>query len=196
MCVLAAALASCGGGGDGSTRAAGAASESTSAGAGSSGTGTEAENGLERSAGSGGGNGSSTDGGPAGFGPLKASSLTRSEYIERAEEICREGAESLLEPILAYVQKHSKSGKDEEELIAEAVHKYLVPNYQIQIDELSQLGAPEGDAKQVEVFLLAMLRAVESLERRQKMSLEPDLEQAFGEAGDKALDYGILNCGN
>lgn len=127
-------------------------------------------------------------------GKIEPSSLSKAEYIERAEEICAQGLEGLLEPILVYMRGHNKSPESEEEIAADAIHAVLVPKLQTQIDELGALGAPSGDEKEVKAFLEAMVRSMEALESRNKISLETDVDRDLAPAHEKGLDYGIQDC--
>lgn len=134
--------------------------------------------------------------GAVGSVSVDTSSLSKAEYIEQAEKLCLKASQKYLPALLEYMQSHENAKQSEEELIADAVDHAVVPKFQILIDELRELGAPEGDEKQIEAFLAAMLQATEGLERRNTLSLEDDIDREFSNAGELALDYGIVNCGN
>lgn len=126
----------------------------------------------------------------------KTSSLTKAEFIRRAERICAHGSENLLPLVTRYMQHHVTPHQTEAELTAEAIRETVLPKFQIQIDELRRLSAPPGDKKQIEAFLAAMQHATDSLAQRARLSLVTGIDHEFQQAGELALNYGIVNCAN
>jgi hypothetical protein len=127
-------------------------------------------------------------------GTVETSSLTKAQLVKQADEICAKGNEDLLERLDAYMVKNDSGSKSGGELAAEGVQEVVLPEVEAQIEEIESLGAPSGDEKQIEAFLAAQRRGVESLESRRSISLTSDLEPPFREAGNLARDYGFEAC--
>lgn len=125
---------------------------------------------------------------------VETSSLSREEYLEQAENICRSGNSKYLQPFLTYMNEHAKPNQDKEELVGHAVHAVFVPRFRALIEKLRSLGAPAGDEQKIEALIAAMLSAAERLEQRRKFSLTGDIEHELKDVSSLALRYGILNC--
>jgi hypothetical protein len=129
--------------------------------------------------------------------PVTTSSLSKPDFIAKADKICQRESEHLLELIVNYIAEHkSHPGQSEEEVAAEGVGKVLAPKFQAQIDQIHELGAPAGDEKQVEALLKAMQHAVFALEKRNEIDLSTGVDREFQQAGELALDYGLETCAN
>lgn len=131
-----------------------------------------------------------------GLETIETSSMTKPQFIKAADEICRTRSENFLPAIIGYIQQHSDSAQSEGEVTAEGVRKVLLPNFQLQIDEIRELGAPAGDEEEIVALLSAMQKAVESLDKRNEVSLATDIDREFQPAGELALDYGLQVCAN
>lgn len=127
-------------------------------------------------------------------GSIETSSLTKAQFIKKAGAICTESNENLLVEINAYIEKHKSSSKSEGEVIADALREFAVPKVESQIEEIENLGAPAGDEAQIEAFLEAQRRSVESLAARQSLTLTPGIELAFRQPGKLARQYGLDEC--
>jgi hypothetical protein len=128
---------------------------------------------------------------------VETSSLSKPQYIAKAEAICGHATENLLKPLFGYMHRHANQpNQSEGELIAAAIQTAVLPKFQTQIDELRNLGAPSGDEKQIEAFLAAMQRGIDSLAQRNELAHITDLDRELQQAGELALDYGIVNCAN
>lgn len=125
---------------------------------------------------------------------IETSSLTKAQFIKRADQICDQVSEDLLGPIYSYMKRHASKSKSEEELTAEAVRKVVVPQVEAEIEEIRALGAPAGDEEQIEEFLIADQRSVDSLKARRQLSLVPDVDNAFKQSKTLARAYGLKSC--
>lgn len=125
---------------------------------------------------------------------VEASSLEKAKYVKRAEELCSRVEREYPPALHSYIRQHKNTHQSSGELVAEGVYYVVAPMFEVLIAQLQELGAPNGDKAQVEAFLTAMERATEGLERRNKLSLNGDIEREFAAAHQLAADYGIVNC--
>lgn len=125
----------------------------------------------------------------------ETSSLTKAQFIRRANAVCvKNTPQDIVGPIDDYIHQHGGSGKDKEELTAEAVQLTMLPHFQAQVDEIRAVGAPAGDKRQVERFLTSMQQAIDSLNQSQKISLLTDIDEAFTRAKLSAQSLGLTSC--
>ncbi len=125
----------------------------------------------------------------------EASSLTKAQFVRRANAVCvKNTPQDIVGPIDDYIHQHGGSGKDKEELTAEAVQQTMLPHFQAQVDEIRDLGAPEGEQRQVERFLDSMQQAIDSLNQSEKISLLTDIDEAFTRAKLSAQSLGLTSC--
>lgn len=126
---------------------------------------------------------------------IKTSTLTKAQFVKRADKICDQQSVKISIALGAYLNKNvPRSGQNEEAIVADAVREILTPNVRSQIKEIRALGGPAGDEEQVEAILTAMQESVDSLDGRQRFSLEEDLGPAFQQEGKLARDYGLASC--
>jgi hypothetical protein len=104
-----------------------------------------------------------TSAGANGGGPVsvETNSLTKAQYIERADEICLE-EEKGLEKLAAGFFRSPPSTTNPSEQASALVNQVLIPGYEELIERLASLGAPAGDEKEVSAFLTALQRSVEA----------------------------------
>lgn len=94
---------------------------------------------------------------------VEAGSLSKSEFIERADEICRESEVAREDLISEYLESFAANPSNESERAqAETlVNSILVPAYQKLINRISALGAPAGDEDEVSAFLTSFQKSLE-----------------------------------
>lgn len=97
-------------------------------------------------------------------------SLTRAQFVEKADQICKQSRAQLENEYavavknavqLAQATKSKPTPADLETLHSAVVDEVFVPVYETMIDEISTLGAPSADKEQLDKFLNAMHEAVE-----------------------------------
>jgi hypothetical protein len=122
------------------------------------------------------------------------SSLTKDEFVKRADAICAKGTENLGKELSAYLEQQASTAKTESEVAAEAIQAVVLPEVEAQIEKIESLEVPSGDEGEIEAFLEAQRRAVASLEKRKNLSLTTDLDPAFQGSGKLAREYGLESC--
>lgn len=131
---------------------------------------------------------------------VTTSSLSKEQYVERANEVCKRRNEQLSDEITAYVKKTQKENPDasRSETFTGAAEITLAA-FQDTVDSLRGLGAPEGDEDELGELLTEMQRGVDTLEQ-QLPEETTRLDQANGffrtlkSAGAMARRYGIGTC--
>lgn len=126
---------------------------------------------------------------------VETSSLSKVEFIKRADAICQKGRDQFDREFEAFTTANKEELAEAEnasEWVGGIVNGILLPNYEARIDELTALGAPEGDQKEVEVFLNAFQ------DRLNEMSEKPtELSRTvrpFKSVEKAARDYGLNGC--
>jgi hypothetical protein len=129
---------------------------------------------------------------------VETGSLSKPEFVKRADEMCRKSKAQALREFQAFAKKNQPSARQapqekEEEQLTEVVDTILVPIYEKLINRLSALGAPEGDRQEVAAFLSSVRRTLDRLE--QNPATLDTLRNPFKPAGERALKYGLKGCG-
>jgi hypothetical protein len=138
--------------------------------------------------------GDNSSSGSSDDGTIETSSLSKSEFVKRANAICTESSEGLFDRLGAYLNENASSSKHPEEVAADAMRQAVLPGVEQQIEEIRELGAPSGSEEQIEAFLVVQERSVESLKQQRSLSLNTDVTSAFKRAGQLAKRYGIQAC--
>jgi hypothetical protein len=132
----------------------------------------------------------------SGSGTGESSSLTKAEFVKKANAACTEEREGGFERIAAYTEKHRSEGLPEALLAAKALKVTLLSMIGGELDALRQLEAPLGDEKEVE----AMLTTIQAeLEKAKEVKLRPELppeaiEDKFPKANKLIRSYGLTSC--
>ena len=126
-------------------------------------------------------------------GAVRASSLTKAQFIKRADAICAAGRKRWETEFGAYLDRNSKSlGAALRDHAPKIINTIFVPAYQGQIDRTRSLGAPSGDGEEVGSILAAMQRVVdEAGEQPRKFMRGTD---PFAGASRLAKAYGFKVC--
>jgi hypothetical protein len=125
-----------------------------------------------------------------------ASSLSKSEFVEKADAICNRDKRQGLAEMSTYVKEkgaESASPQAKIALLREALQAVFLPKVQDQIDEIRALGAPQGDEQEVEAFLAALQ---EGLDAASKAATPTNalFGQSFKRSGELARAYGLTAC--
>ena len=120
--------------------------------------------------------------------------LSKSEYLERARTICREGNQELAQA----TQEEFKDVKQGEKPTPEQLERYardvVVPMVRKQVASLRDLPGPEGAADQVDEIYDAFERALARIEKDPALLTgSPNLE-IFKEADELSKKYGFPVC--
>jgi len=117
-------------------------------------------------------------------------SLTKTEFAKKADEICTRGESERGEVVKAASQKFSGkkvTGAEQEQVVVEAL-----PSYEKATQKIKELGAPEGEEKQVEAFVEAMEEAAENVKADPGTATTGNIP--FKKADELAEELGAKGC--
>jgi hypothetical protein len=147
-----------------------------------------------------GGNGASetagSDGSPSGSGgAIATSSLTRAEFVKKANAICDRATNLALAQLSLYVKQHGGGGAPPREgsVLARAFAAILPASMKAQIAQIRALGAPAGDEERVKTFLQVWQRAVAKLEANPPSS-DREFNPMFARVEKLGQAYGFEGC--
>ena len=130
-------------------------------------------------------------------------SLTKAEFIRRADAICRKGGSQVQREFAAYVQRNSDAVSPESPqseqgaAAAEIIDTIYVPGNEKQIERIGSLSAPSGDEGEVKAILAAMQDGLDEASDRPLVFIRAGSPKgpAFTEARKLARAYGLADCG-
>jgi hypothetical protein len=122
--------------------------------------------------------------------------LTKTEFIKEGDAICAKGTETLNQEAEDFAEENdvdtdNPSKGDQEEVITTVIG----PALQSQADELSALGAPEGEEETVEAIVEALEEGAQELEDDPASLLEESASGPLDEANKLASAFGFEECG-
>jgi hypothetical protein len=135
------------------------------------------------------GSGGSTESVGSGEITVETGSLSKADFITRADAIC---AQSRTELEHKYGAILKVNGSSQGGVADEIVNEALVPAYEQQIDEISALGAPSGDEKEVTAYLEAIQLGLEEAQANPAKTVQR--LTPFGKAIIRAKAYGLKGC--
>ncbi len=121
--------------------------------------------------------------------------LSKTEFIEQGDAICAKGSKQIEDEADEFAEENdididNPSKGDQEEVIVAVV----APSLQTQADELSELGAPDGEEDKAEAMIAALESGAEELEDEPGVLLENEADP-LGEANKLANEFGFKECG-
>jgi hypothetical protein len=149
------------------------------------GGGSSTSSGSTGSGGSGGANGGSG----ASSGPITTSSLSKAQFVKRANALCTRDREERTAAVKAYAKEGA--GVTEGKGIEGAIEEVYAPSMESEIAELRRLGAPRGDENTVEAIIVALETRLESTV---KGGLSNRLLTKTKQAEKMAGSYGLTEC--
>jgi hypothetical protein len=130
-----------------------------------------------------------------------ASSITKAEFIKKADAICKQALEQAEVDFAALVKENetlleeTKEGTPAFEAIYPAVvNGILAPTVEKEVDEIQALGAPEGDEAKVDAMLETLEGDLETAEAKPKR-VGFEAEKIFAPSTELAREYGLKVCG-
>jgi hypothetical protein len=117
---------------------------------------------------------------------LATSSLSKPQFIKKANALCTQREQKVVQQAAAYQASHPKASSQE---VIEAV---LVPGLRTQIAEVRKLGAPAGDEQQVEAILVAKSEALDRIEAEHLP--QGQFHQVFTKSRNLSHAYGLQIC--
>ena len=127
---------------------------------------------------------------------IRSSSLSKKEFIEKADAICRARVSEAHEGFEAFVERKkvaTASPAEQAVLANEAVDTIIRPPLEKQISEIRDIGAPVGDEDQIAAILTAIQKA---LDEGQTNPTGVIGGSSFARPSAMARKYGFAVCGS
>jgi len=119
--------------------------------------------------------------------------LTKAEFIKQGDAICKQANEQSQSDAEDFAKENDfELEKASKEQLEEAIGEVLVPSLNQQAEEISALGAPEGDEEKVDAIVVSLEGAAEEIESDPGAVFEGE---PLDEASKLAGDYGFKVCG-
>ncbi len=134
-------------------------------------------------------------GGGASTVEIQTGSLSKAEFIEKADAVCTKGQERGARELAGYMSKNhiTLTGPLPDATAAGLFGAVIEPTYQREIKEISELGAPDKDAEKVAAMLEAIEAGLAKAQRDPAGTLSRN--ELVPGAGELARAYGLKACG-
>jgi hypothetical protein len=120
-----------------------------------------------------------------GCGGSEPDPLPKTAFLKQGNQICVNAAKKRETAVTELAEKNGGGGP--EELVNDAA----LPPTKEMVEELDDLGVPEGDEKQVEAIVTGLEEGIEKVEANPKEALG---SSAFEKPNEAALAYGLSEC--
>jgi hypothetical protein len=123
--------------------------------------------------------------------------LSKSEFIKKADEICKREEKTRSGEAAAYLKVRFKGRAplSREETIEKLVGAVLLPSVLKEAERIEALGAPSGDEEKVKDFIRGIEEAVKKAEKNPG-SVAVFSEDPFRAVDNLAREYGFHSCSN
>jgi hypothetical protein len=122
-------------------------------------------------------------------------SVTKAEFIKKAEAACEKGEERIQKDFAAFVKKHENVKNPTKADYAELVDEVMTHNIDEEIDQIQAIGAPSGEEDRVNAIITAREESVKTAEGQPELVIK-ESKKVFGKASSLAKAYGLQACAN
>lgn len=138
--------------------------------------------------------GDSNSEGSAGEITVEASSLSKEEFIKRADAVCNASKKKLDLELAAYFRTNPqpRSQAGQETWLREFAEDVFLPIHEKRIDEISAIGAPSDDADEVATILNAFQQRLKAIRARPVEFSR--VSEPFAKPVKMATAYGLNGC--
>jgi hypothetical protein len=127
-------------------------------------------------------------------GGLPTSSLSKQEYLQRANAICRNKKKNYSEEILAFLQDPRNNSGSQLSVHLDGVKAIVLPINEAQLASLRELGAPQGEEDEVEAALDAQQSAIGEIRATGRLRSYDQARNVFADATEMLESYGLKDC--
>jgi hypothetical protein len=123
--------------------------------------------------------------------------ISKAEFIKKADAICQEVNQKIVNEGTATLQKALKgSGESLHEAEVEVIATVTLPLLQEEIDELRALGAPSGDEDRVDAFVDLSQKVIDEgkADPERYQHKQVSFQHPFEQAEKLAKAYGVSSC--
>ena len=132
-------------------------------------------------------------GGSGNDSEVTASSLSKAQYIQKANAVCEKGTKQIATDFAVFLKEKESVKEPTEADYVQLFNTVVAPNVEREIDELRELGAPKGDEKEVEAILQAREESIQIAEEDPEAIIE-NSDKVFARASKVAAGYGLKTC--
>lgn len=126
---------------------------------------------------------------------ITVSSLSKPQFTKKAEAICTKESEPLLGRLSNYEEAHVKPTKAGNQKVFEQAIKVVIPPAVLRMaDQIRVLGAPDGEAAQIEALVVALERDAQEIRHGPPLAQPEDLDAKFRRSGKAATNAGLTAC--
>lgn len=137
----------------------------------------------------------------AGCGSSGEESLSKAEFIKRADAICTKADETELGELGAYIRAHPGTGQKLGQLKVQAkvLKAIAYPSILKEVEDIEALAVPTGDEKTIEAFIAAIETGIKEAEQDPRKSVD-DLPNgknptySFRKVEKLGNEYGFKQC--
>jgi hypothetical protein len=125
---------------------------------------------------------------------VQTGSLSKAEFIKRADAICEASRKQYVAEYKNFTEKNEKAfTSNRAAIIKRLADEVMVPNYEKRIEEIAALGAPAADSAEVAAYVRAVEGALRRV-RREPVKVSESLNTVFAPIAIAAQRYGIQSC--
>jgi len=130
----------------------------------------------------------------AGCGSSDDDSLTKAEFTQQADAICKQGSEASQKEYVALLKDRvGEKNMTLEAGLTQGGEEVLIPFYKTRAEELGELSPPSADEAQVAAIIEALEEGIE--EGEENPDSIPAGTPAIGRSSKLAAAYGLEECG-
>lgn len=122
-----------------------------------------------------------------------ASTLSKAEFVKRANAVCRKERAGLAGRIAEFEQRR---GGKKPRPYADAVHFVVLPTIESEIWKIESIGTPVGEKERIRVLLAAERSALDSVAVKPRVPSIEAARQPFDRSGRMFRAYGLSSCAN
>lgn len=127
-------------------------------------------------------------------GTLPTSSLSKDDYLQQANAVCRSKKRNYNKEIETVLRRVSAEARSEVTIVLKAVKAVLLPINEAQLMALRKLGAPGGDEDEIEAALDAQQEAIGDIRATDRLRSTDEPVERFADATAMLKDYGLKEC--
>jgi hypothetical protein len=126
-------------------------------------------------------------------GSATTASISRAEFVKKANAICAKDEERLHADFLAFSEERQNSSVPPRVEGEESINQIIAPAMTREMEELQALGLPKGDEGHIEALFAAVEEGVQKARERPESVITANSEM-FGKAIKLATAYGLNVC--
>lgn len=127
-------------------------------------------------------------------GAITTSSLSKDEYLQKANAACRAKNANYGKEINAHLKRAGAKGWSESRVVLVGIKTVVLPITEAQLAAVRDLGAPEGDEEEVEAALDAQQEAIAETRAAKQLRTVDESRSLFADATKMLERYGLKDC--